>query len=327
MRVFISWSGDRSKGLAQALKDWLPLVLHYVEPWMSEASIDAGQRWGIAVAKELEASNYGVICVTRENLNAPWVLFEAGALAKSLADSQVIPLLLDLDFKDISGPLAQFQAKKAEKDGIEEVVYSINKAANHPVPEDRAKSLFDALWPQLEAKFAAIPKPNTTAKLKRPTDEVMEELVSGIRSVELRIREMSEEPRPSRNRRMMKFHPFMMHELGQMIGEGPGDPVGLLVLASAFRDELPWLYELALDAYRASRAGNSKAATEAVLMFRRAASLIEHGPFPAEEFGIDRKSLHMMLREWELLFERSKSEVGNEVKARTTPPPPRFQKP
>jgi hypothetical protein len=156
----------------------------------------------------------------------------------------------------------------------------------------------------------------------------MEELVSGIRSVELRIREMSEEPRPSRNRRMMKFHPFMMHELGQMMGEGPGDPVGLLVLASAFREELPWLYELAVDAYRAGRAGNTKAAREAMRRFHRAASLIERGPFPAEEFGIDRRTLHMMLREWEHLFERNSQgeEPEGEVK-NPAPPPPKLRKP
>lgn len=325
MRVFISWSGDRSKGLAQALKDWLPLVLHYVEPWMSEASIDAGQRWGIAVAKELEACNYGIICVTRENLNAPWVLFEAGALAKSLEDSQVIPLLLDLDFKDISGPLAQFQAKKAEKDGIEEVVHSINKAASHAVPEARAKSLFDALWPQLEAQIGAIPKPTTTAaKPKRPTDEVMEELVAGIRSVELRVREMSEAPRPSKHRRMMKFHPFMMHELGSMLGEKPGDPIALLVMASAFREDLPWLYELALDAYRAMRGGNPKAAEEAMRRFHRAASMVERGPFPAEAFGIDPRAIHMMLREWEHLFDRTSEE--SEPK-RAPSGPPRLKRP
>lgn len=32
MKVFISWSGERSQALAQALRDWLPLVLHFVEP-------------------------------------------------------------------------------------------------------------------------------------------------------------------------------------------------------------------------------------------------------------------------------------------------------
>lgn len=57
MKVFISWSGERSQALALALRDWLPLVLHYVEPWLLEADVSAGDRWVQAVAKELEASN------------------------------------------------------------------------------------------------------------------------------------------------------------------------------------------------------------------------------------------------------------------------------
>lgn len=301
------------------MNDWLPLVLHYVEPWMSEASIDAGQRWGIAVAKELEVSNYGIICVTRENLNAPWVLFEAGALAKSLDDSQVIPLLLDLDFKDISGPLAQFQAKKTERAGIEEVVHSINKAAKHAVPEARALSLFDALWPQLEKKLVEIPEPTKSTKAKRPADEVMEELVSGIRSVELRIREMSESPRPIRNRRMMKFQSHMMYEISEMLGEEPGDPISLLVMASAFREELPWLYELAMDAYRSHRDGNAEAALEAMHRLHRATSLFERGPFASEEFGVDPRVLHMMLQKWTQVFQHNRNE-SNDRKHRSNPP-------
>jgi hypothetical protein len=64
-----------------------------------------------------ETSNSGVICVTPENLNSPWVLFEAGALAKAMQGAKVIPLLFDLEFSDISGPLAQFQAKNATETG------------------------------------------------------------------------------------------------------------------------------------------------------------------------------------------------------------------
>ena len=67
MKVFISWSGERSHVLADALHEWMPLVLHYVEPWLSQADIEAGQRWAEQVAKELETSNSGIICVTREN--------------------------------------------------------------------------------------------------------------------------------------------------------------------------------------------------------------------------------------------------------------------
>jgi hypothetical protein len=45
VKIFISWSGDRSHQLAQALHGWLPLVLPYVEPWLSQANkADDGQR-------------------------------------------------------------------------------------------------------------------------------------------------------------------------------------------------------------------------------------------------------------------------------------------
>ena len=122
MKIFISWSGDQSHALALALKEWIPMVLQYVEPWLSQSDIDAGERWDVKIAKELEAANYGIICVTKENAGAPWLLFEAGALAKSMEDGRVIPLLLDIDFKEITGPLAQFQAKKVDKSGINDVV-------------------------------------------------------------------------------------------------------------------------------------------------------------------------------------------------------------
>ena len=173
MKIFISWSGERSQLLAQALHEWLPLILHYVVPWLSQANIEAGERWATEVAKELENSNFGIICVTRENVASPWILFEAGALAKSMQGSRVIPLLLDLDFRDITGPLAQFQAKKVENVGLWEIVNSINQNATPPVPEARVKQLFDALWSALEQKIAAIPKQTAVAKHARSQPEVL----------------------------------------------------------------------------------------------------------------------------------------------------------
>ena len=108
MKVFISWSGERSLALANALRDWLPLVLQYVEPWLSKADIDAGDRWDGELSKNLSESNFGISCVTSDNFLSPWLLFEAGALAKSVDEGRLVPLLFDLDIKDLSGPLARF---------------------------------------------------------------------------------------------------------------------------------------------------------------------------------------------------------------------------
>jgi hypothetical protein len=79
MKVFISWSGERSKSVARALRDWLKLVIHPVKPWMSEKDIDAGARWPEEPGRELRDTKFAIICLTRDNQTAPWINCEAGA--------------------------------------------------------------------------------------------------------------------------------------------------------------------------------------------------------------------------------------------------------
>ena len=82
MKVFLSWSGDLSHRIACEFRDWLPCVLQYAKPYVSSQDIDKGARWTTDIAKELHESAYGILCITRENIEAPWINFEAGALSK-----------------------------------------------------------------------------------------------------------------------------------------------------------------------------------------------------------------------------------------------------
>jgi hypothetical protein len=321
MKVFIGWSGQQSQAMALALREWLPLVLHYVEPWLSEKDIAAGERWAEAIAKELEASNFGILCITRENLASPWIVFEAGSLAKSLSSARVIPLLLDLEFSEISGPLAQFQAKKVDEEGMGEVIESINRAAQQPVQDARAKQLFNALWPDLHKKLKGIPAPKEPVKPIRSQHQILEELVASVRSLEARLREVAEiasSPRSARSRRFGRMRPMMLHEMADMTGAKPGDPLLLLMFASLFRDELPWLYELASEAYRAARSGNQAEARNLLDRFRRASRFVMEGPF-AEELGIEPYVLHLLyytLREIEHVTQTEEPEVEDQPEAK-----------
>jgi hypothetical protein len=322
MKLFISWSGERSKALAEALRDWIPLVLHYARPWLSEYDIEAGVRWGDAVAAELEATNFGIICVTRDNVSAPWVLFEAGALAKSLQGSKVIPLLLDLDLSDLIGPLGQFQAKKVDKDGIEEVIRSINQSVADPVPPERTAQLFEALWPKLEEQIDEIPEDESDFGPTRSQQEVLEELVGSVRALDVRFREMAEMPPEFlARRRRRRFHPMMFEELAHMVGEEPGDPIALLMVASMFRDEMPWLYELGMETYRAAKDASPEEAARAMSRFLRAAEFMERGPFGPEEMGVSR-DVFMLLREL-----RHFLDVRMSIGEPQPPPRPRRRRP
>ena len=84
MRVFISWSGNKSHKVALVFRDWLPSVIQSIEPYVSSEDIDKGARWSTDIAKELENSTFGILCVTKDNLEAPWLSFEAGALSKTM---------------------------------------------------------------------------------------------------------------------------------------------------------------------------------------------------------------------------------------------------
>jgi hypothetical protein len=313
-KVFISWSGERSRELAQALHGWIPLVLHNVEPWLSEADIEAGERWAEVVAKKLSDSNFGIICVTRENVASSWILFEAGALAKTMQGSRVIPLLLDLEFTDITGPLAQFQAKKVVKEGVNEVMHSINQAANFVVPEPRAKQLFDALWPELEKKVEAIPAEAPATKHPRPQHEVLEELVASVRSLDSRMREGGDDGLFRNRHRNTKFRHMMVDDLMHMIGREGDYWARLLILASMFRDDAPWLYELGMEAYRAAKAGLPEEAHKAIQTFRRAAEITMHGPFMFEQMGVHPREIDMLMRELDRFMHGQPQLSGTQIK-------------
>jgi hypothetical protein len=97
MDVFISWSGERSRVAAEALRAWLPKIINAIKPWLSSADIDKGARWSTDVASRLEAAKAGIICLTQNNLHSDWILFEAGALSKTLQNTYVCPFLIGLE--------------------------------------------------------------------------------------------------------------------------------------------------------------------------------------------------------------------------------------
>src|SRR3972149_2740732 len=95
-RVFISWGGNISYKLGEALHDWLPSVLQHVKPYFSPEDTQQGTKGEWEITAEFEASNIGIVCLTRDNTESPWILFEAGALAKQVGKARVCPLLFNL---------------------------------------------------------------------------------------------------------------------------------------------------------------------------------------------------------------------------------------
>lgn len=218
MRVFISWSGERSKAVAQILKDRLPLVINSVDPWLSTADIEAGARWATDLATGLEETDFGILCLTSENLLAPWLLFEAGALSKRVGESRVTPYLLDLKPTDIQLPLGQFQAVTANRDGTHKLVTDLAKAARRlnqvVLTDEQLGEQFADWWPRLESQIESIPEAMTQPKIKRPQQELIEEILFIVRSLGTRIDHISEREFTEKDMRAVAglIAPFAMSE-------------------------------------------------------------------------------------------------------------------
>ena len=217
MRVFISWSGERSKSIAEALRTWLPRVLQSVSPWMSKEDLNAGSRWLNEVSFELNSCNVGVLCVTPENQHSPWLLFEAGALSKTIEESKVCPLLHEITPGQLSGPLTQFQAQTLNKDGILRILGMLNDANDgHKISATDLQEICDVWWPRLEEKLLAIgaaPGPQETRPVQDQLDEILELSREQLRRENIRLEAMQ-----AREQKMDKIFGMMDQSVDMMQG-------------------------------------------------------------------------------------------------------------
>lgn len=185
MKVFLSWSGERSKHIAESLSSWLEQVLQAVEPWVS-TDIEKGKRWDSSISKKLEESKVGIICLTSDNLESNWIHFEAGAISKT-PDAYVCTFLFDITPANVKEPLSLFQATKNSKEDVLKLLKTINArletVGSKSLKESNLQSVFDTFWPQLEEKLMMVPEYKAKGKGIRSDRELLEESLQILRSL------------------------------------------------------------------------------------------------------------------------------------------------
>ncbi|MGN8075620.1 TIR domain-containing protein [Enterobacter sp. 22104] len=181
MELFISWSGERSRAIAEAIREWIPCVIQAVKPYFSPEDINKGQRWSTEISSKLESSKLGIIVLTSTNLDAPWLMFEAGALSKSLDTSRVCPLLFGVTPAEVIGPLVQFQCSIFNQTEALKLLRSINNMlGDEKLEEKTLYSVFEVFWPQLSLKIDSITKTPENSKVKvntRDDRDILEEIL------------------------------------------------------------------------------------------------------------------------------------------------------
>jgi len=157
-----------------------------VQPYYTPDDIEKGARWSGEIRGQLEATDFGVIFLTPENLNAPWILFEAGALSK-LDKSKVAPILLGVEPAEVSGPLGQLQLTRFTREDCFKLIASINRSLDDiGLAPGVLETVFNRrAWPELEARVESAMNalPSQPAP-KRSEREMIEEILERVRAIQ-----------------------------------------------------------------------------------------------------------------------------------------------
>jgi hypothetical protein len=183
-RIFISWSGDASRAVAVALRDWLPEMFQTVEPFVSSEDIAAGTLWFNTIGHELRRSSFAIICVTAENKDSPWLHFEAGAIGMAqggeATPGNVVPYLLGLTTSSLKPPLSLYQAIEATEPDTRRLAVAINQRVPAPLSLATLDRTFERWWPGLDSalKTAAMVEQAEPEHPARTERDMLEELLA-----------------------------------------------------------------------------------------------------------------------------------------------------
>jgi hypothetical protein len=184
--VFLSFSGDESRKVAFALFEWLPRVNQFVKPWISEESIEKGRPWVEAIFSHIKECQIAIVCLTPDNLERPWLMFEAGAVALRYPPSSACPYLHNVKPTDVKPPMSLLQLTVANQTDTRRLVNRVNDAFGQPVGAELLKESFEFRWPALEKQLQAI-KPTTPLTNKREPEELVAEILETVRSIDRRV--------------------------------------------------------------------------------------------------------------------------------------------
>jgi hypothetical protein len=186
---------------------------------------------------------------------------------------------------------------------------------HNPDSVSEAKDKITEQVKSLEKDNSSVETPIATAldlqalnQSKDPQQKILAEIMPAINNLPLKIEEsiLGKLPRRSypveRERKSQRVVHMMFEPVRHMDKISKGEPIMILVFASIVRDDAPWLYEIAIEAYRAVAAGTQKSAKQLMRSMEMLRNLSKRD-LMFEEL-IDSEEAHMLTMEGPRLLER-----------------------
>jgi hypothetical protein len=270
--------------------------------------IDFGEEWYKRLMERLQSTSDVICLFTERSLDRPWLLFEAG-VAKGKLNTPVVGIALGVRLDRVTtGPFYQFQNMDDSEQDLIKLVHQLARRIpslelDEDVVRDQVKA-FKNSEDTILKRLAGAPKKK--AEGEDPEDSPFAKVMEEMKTLPTRVAErLAESGDPMRRRRARRFNPMMIDELMVMTGKSD-DPLAILMAASLFREDIPWLYELGMEVYRAAKTGNPDIIEAEMKRLQRFSKLIMmQGPL-MDGLGIfDNKETYMFAHEFPMMLETS----------------------
>jgi hypothetical protein len=269
--------------------------------------IEYGVEWFPEIMKKLDDASDIVCMLTHNSVDRPWILYEAG-VAKGKLSTTVLGIAVGIPLnKANNGPFAQFQNCADDEDSLTKLVLQLVKRIPNSEPDEeiikeQVKTFRDKLpdllkkQPKVEEKKSEIMEDTSIAKLFEEVKIMFQDLPSRI---DKRL-----DPEMIGMKKRRRFHPKMLDELMHVsMKMGDQQYVSFLMIISFVKDDLPWLYEIGIETYRALKAAKSKSEKQkAISQFHQALELTGH-PMFVETYARSEES-YMMMKEMRHIMHR-----------------------
>ncbi len=341
MKVFISWSGNKSHKVALVFREWLPSVIQSLEPYVSSEDIDKGARWSSDIAKELEDSTFGILCVTKDNLEAPWLSFEAGALSKTMDKAFVTPFLFDIKRSEVNGPILQFQSTIFEKDDIKKLINTLNKACGEMgITELMLDRAFEVWYPTLENELNNLKDIDENVIEKNGKEEVysaeiIEEILELSRDnqkllrnpdakliesieilkerVDLVMSQLEKNSYFEERKKPRRYEAMILEDFLHSILLECKKEYAFLFILSMIQDKFPWIYNIGRELLETLESEkNIYVKSEAVRNFQKIAEFSFEHPLMRKVY-MNRKDEYLIMRHLESTLLELVNELENSI--------------
>lgn len=258
------------------------------------AGIEYGTEWYKAIMQKLDDATDVVALLTARSLNRPWILYETGvAKGKLSGDQRVLGIALGVTLDEAAtGPFAQFQNSSDDEEALTGVALQLIQRHPQAAPREEAVRLqvqafrkgIAEMLKERKKDGASTPKPPEETSVAKFFEEI--KVLVGAMPERVAM-EVNHGPRGFRGKRRFRFHPGMLEEMfyHPAFRESGNPALPLLMAFSMFRDDYPWLYELAAQFSRAVERGNTRAMEMAHKNMMLMIDLLHHSPM-GELMGI-----------------------------------------